>query len=983
MCYTTSISRKGRLMTFGRKVNVFFRYWPLAIAVLLGPVFLVHAQQQKLAEINGLVTDALNGLPLHGATIALSQTGIPGIINGTATDDEGRFRVTRVRPGRYTVTVRFVGYVEEQRTILLNPAQSLRVDVSLEQSSIDLNTVVVSASRQQEKILEAISSISVVNDREIHSDVTPSSASTLRNVMGIDIAQTGVDRRELALRGFNNSVTGVTYVLTDHRLSSVPGLAINAYGLMPITTLDLNRIEIVRGPGAALYGAGVDQGLLHFVTKDPFAYPGTSISTGGGERGLLDVEFRHAGVYNGDLGYKIVGEYVRGEDWSLDPDDPVDRTLINAEGGLRDPDYWRYGVSGMAEYRIDDDVSLTGNGGFLSQKMALLTGIGAAQTNNFSYVYGQVRLDAGPFFAQAYLNQNNSGQSFYYGPTALLDSPFDIQDRTLLVNGQVQYNETLLDGRELILAGVDYKLTLPRTAGTLHGRNESNDHIEEFGAYLQSSTVITEDVDLTAALRADYNNIAQKIQLSPRAGIVFKITPRHTFRVTGNRAFGAPGLNPNFLDLRIANHFTSEPFALTLQGRGAHEGFTFDAFREQGTVAYLLPDAGDTANPDSPVLFGRMVPQDQIPLAPIYEAFAAAFGDALLTGADLPAAIGQLSAGDRSALSRFVEQLAPFVQGSGTGVLGVPALTESGFRRVGAPIDIAPLEQTVTSSIEVGYKGVFANRFIFTADAYLSHKKNFVGPLLVEAPFVYLENLDQDLRSRLLPVVDEFIQADPDLADLLGRLGLGADETAAYIASLAAGGFGDTKGFAEVPVAVVQPDQNPLPETSSSTSVGGLLSYRNYGDINLWGVDLSLEYLASDQLRVFSSASFVSDDYFDNTELEEENTDLAVSLNAPKMKVSGGFEYRFPRGFSFRAAGRFVEEFPVISGPYVGLVEDYFVIDAGLGYDFGRQVTGLRVDLTAQNLMTVVNGEITSMHREFIGAPKVGRIVMARVVYTF
>ena len=940
--------------------------------------------QQKLAEISGIVTDALDGLPLDGATIALSLPGVPGLENGTVTDEAGRYRLTRIRPGRYLITVRYVGYDEWSATITLNPAQSRTFDVSLDQSSIDLNTVVVSASRQQEKILEAISSISVVNYQDIQSDVTPASVSTLRNVTGVDWAQTGIDQRELALRGFNNSVAGETFVLTDHRISSVPGLAINAYGLMPVSTLDVNRIEIVRGPGSALYGSGVDQGLLHFVTKDPFSYPGTSILTGGGERGLLDVEVRHAGVANGNLGYKVVGEYARGEDWSLDPDDPDDRTLIDAEGGLpRDPDYWRYGVNGMLEYRFNDRIRLTGNGGYLSQKMALLTGIGAAQTDRFGYGFGQLRLEAGPVFAQAYVNKNDSGRSFYYGPTSLTGAPFDIVDRTLLVNGQLQYNVTAFNGREQFLIGSDYRLTLPETAGTLHGRNETRDRIEEFGAYIQSATVVTENVDITAALRADYNNIAREVQLSPRAGIVFKITPEHTFRVAGNRAYASPGLHSNFLDLRIANQFTREPFALTLQGRGAFDGFTFDTFREQGTVAYLLPDAGDTGNPESPDLFGRMVPLDQIPLTPLFDLFATELEAALSTGTSLPALLGQLSPGDRAAFARLVRQLSPFVSGATQGVLGVPAPDTPGYRRVQGPVDVAPLKQTVTGSIEVGYRGVIADRIILSADAYFTQKKNFVGPLLVESPFVYLANLEQDLRARLAPMIGEFVEADPDLAVLLGTMGLGADEAAALIAGLAAGVTEAAGGYADMPVAVVQPDQDLLPAAAPPTQVGALLTYRNYGNINLWGVDIAFEYLPTDRIRIFGSASMVSDDYFDHTELEEENTDLAVALNAPTLKAAGGFNYQFPLGFSFRASGRYVNEFPVISGPFVGVIDDYFVLDAGLGYDFGRQIPGLRVDMTAHNLLTLVDGKPTAMHREFIGAPRVGRVVMARLVYTF
>lgn len=971
-------------------ITLFPRRSRLFLLIQFGAFFLYSltslapvAAQQKLAALTGIVTDALDGLPLHGATVVLSRDGIPGTFNGTATNANGRFQIVQIRPGRYRVTIRYVGYEEINTTISLNPAQSLNFDASLEQSRNNLNTVVVSASRQQEKVLDAISSISVVPDHKIQSDVTVSSASSLRHITGVDIAQTGIDRRELSLRGFNNSVTGETYVLTDYRLSAVPGLAVNAYGLMPIATLDVGRIEIVRGPGSALYGSGVDQGLLHFVTKDPFSYPGTSVSIGGGERGLFHGELRHAGVVNEKLGYKVVGEYSRGNDWTLDPGDAIDQDLIAIEGGVpRDDEYWKYGINGVLEYRFNEQVKLIGNGGYLSQKMALLTGIGAAQTDNFSYTYGQLRLHAGNFFAQAYLNQNDSGQSYYYGPTTLRDTPFDIVDHTLLVNGQAQYNVTLLEGREQLLIGTDYKLTLPKTAGTVHGRNEDIDRIEEVGGYLQSSTLITEAVHLTAALRADYNNIAQEIQLSPRAGMLFKITPRHTFRVTANRAFGAPGLNPNFLDLRVAWQGIYDPFGLVLQGRGAHEGFTFNTFRDQQQVTFLLPDTGDLGSA-RPSLFGQMVPLDRIPIIPVFETFNRQFETAVTNGAALPAPLNRLNAADRAIFARLISQLTPFVQGNTAGALGVPALTEEGFRIVDNPVDIAPLKQTITNSLEAGYKGAIGSRIFFSADVYFTQKKNFVGPLLVESPFVFLTNLDADLLSQLDPMVTEFSQADPELNALLQNIGLSATETAGLIANLAANGFADAQGFANTPVAIVQPDQALLPSDTPSSSIGGLLTYRNFGDVSLWGVDIALEYFPSDRLQLFSSASFVSDDFFDNTELHENDANLAVALNAPTFKTSAGFDYQLPIGLSFKAAGRYVHDFPVISGPFIGQVESYTVIDGGMGYDFGRQISGLRLDLTAQNLLTFVGGKQVSTHREFVGAPRIGRILMARIVFTF
>ena len=940
--------------------------------------------QQNLASIHGIVTDVMDGLPLQGATVALVRRGVPGIIDGTATSQEGRYRFDQVRPGRYTIIVRYVGYDEIQRVAVINPSQQYTYDIGLDQSSIDLNTIVISASRSQEKVLDAITAISVVTDHEIQGDVSASSANSLRNVTGVDLAQTGLDRREIALRGFNNSVTGETYVLTDNRLSAVPGMAINAYGLMPIATLDIDRIEVVRGPGSALYGSGVDQGLMHFVTKSPFSYPGTSISTAGGERGLIDMEMRHAGTVNGRLGYKIVGEYAEGEDWALDPSDPIDLDRIIAEGGTgRDPDYWKYGINAAFEYRAPNNTRVMANGGYLSQKMALLTGIGTAQTDNFSYVYGQLRVEAGNFFAQTYVNLNDSGRSFYYGPTAISQAPLMIDDKTLLLNSQAQYQIDAFDGREQLLVGTDYKLTLPKTLGTLHGRNEDIDQISELGAYVQSSTIVTEQLDITAALRADFNNIDQKVRFSPRAGMVFKIAPGHTFRFAVNRAFGAPALNPNFLDLNVSTLYTTASYGVTLQGRGAHEGFSFNNYRDQGTVTFLLPDAGDLQNENNPAFFGTQMPLSQIPIAPVYETFSSQLSDLLASGGALPTELNRLSAGDQARFSQLLSQMSPFIMGSTAGVLGVPSLSENGFTFVDEPSDIAPLQQSITSSIETGYKGILADRIVVAVDAYFTQKKNFVGPLLLESPYVFLSGLEEALQARFTPLVEDFVEADPSLASLLQNMGLNTSEAAAYIAGLAANGYANTDGYANTPVAIVQPDQQILPDGAASTTIGGLLTYRNFGNVTLWGLDVSLEYLFSDRLRIFGNTSLVSDDYFDNTELEEEKTHLAVALNAPSFKLGAGFDYQFPFGLSFRMAGRYISEFPVISGPFMGIVEDYAVVDAGIGFDFGRQISGLRLDVTAQNLLTIVDGKQQAMHREFVGAPKIGRLAMARLVFTF
>src|SRR5690606_22549871 len=89
----------------------------------------------------------------------------------------------------------------------------------------------------------------------------------------------------------------------------------------------------------------------------------------------------------------------------------------------RELDYgnYKYNINGTLSYRFRPDVTLTANGGFSSSKSIFLSGIGTLQSDGFGYSYGQLRLDAGRFFAQAYVNANNAGNSFVYRETAVAD----------------------------------------------------------------------------------------------------------------------------------------------------------------------------------------------------------------------------------------------------------------------------------------------------------------------------------------------------------------------------------------------------------------------------------------------------------------------------------------------------------------------------------------------------------------------------------
>ena len=932
-------------------MNAMLRH-PLVTSLVCFLAFAAFAprsvQAQAVVSVSGVVTDASSASPLQDANVVLLLDGV--VIAGAASGADGSYEISGVPPGDYMLSVRFVGYEGEQMQISLQSGESLTADVALRPTGFDLNTVIVSASRSSEKVLDAPASISVLEAREIEAVALPSSALLLRNITGVDMAQTGVNRYEIVLRGFNNVFSGATYVMTDYRRAAVASLGLNDYSLMPISQIDLERVEVVRGPGSALFGA--DAGVIHFISKDPFTHPGTTVRVGGGLRNALTASLRHAGVAGGKLGYKVVADFTRANDFAFDPEDPLDAEQLATfrEDALPvDYDHHSYTVSGLLSWRLRPDVTLTANGGYSAVKTIGLSGIGTIQGDGFGYKYGQLRLDAGWFFAQAYANFNDAGDSFVYRE----GSVEDVVDNSTLVNVQGQYDFDILDDRFRFVLGAEYELTNPVTKNTVFGRNDDNDRFAETGAYLQSVVRLSPVLNATVAVRADRHDLFDGMQISPRAALVFKPDPAHSLRATFNRAFASPSTHNLFLDI---NAGASGP--LTIQARGALDGFHFQRDAQGGLIASsMIPD-----------IFGAPVPVG-VPLDLLYSQIYGTLSSIPVSvlqgmlaeqGLNLPAPI----------ITQFIGLLSPdggiTVTGltpANIGYLDLNTLIVDPKSITQDVVDVAPLEHTVSEIFEVGYKGLLGERLLVAVDGYYTRRRNFVSPMRLETPFVLVPEhglLFSDLEAALAAGIAD----NTTLNTALQLVGLSADAVSALIVGLARPGVAESlpENF---PIGIVQPVENMTPGQI-------LLTYRSMGEIEYYGLDVSAELLLSDRFRVFGNLSRVSDNFFDASELGEEEEALELSMNSADTKVKGGFAYESSGNWSIHASVRYTEGFEVRSGLYSGSVPKHTLLDVGAGYDLGNYVSGLRMNMSMFNVLD-------QQHREFVGSPEIGRMGLVQM----
>lgn len=253
--------------------------WSTFLLLAAAAVSPVAAQTGTLT---GRVLDleTSQGLPTAFVQILGAQT------IGQPTDAQGQFRFT-LPSGTYSIVVSLLGYAPERVDgVAITAGQTTNVPIRLRSQAVLLNPITVSVGGREEKALDAPANVQVVGAELIRERVALTPMEHIRSVPGVDIAQTGLTQGNVVARGFNNVFSGGLLTITDNRYASVPSLRVNVMSFIPTTDLDLDRMEVVLGPGAALYGPNAASGVLHMITSSPIDRPGNSVAVAGGERSV-------------------------------------------------------------------------------------------------------------------------------------------------------------------------------------------------------------------------------------------------------------------------------------------------------------------------------------------------------------------------------------------------------------------------------------------------------------------------------------------------------------------------------------------------------------------------------------------------------------------------------------------------------------------------------------------------------------------------
>jgi iron complex outermembrane receptor protein len=430
--------------------------------------------------------------------------------------------------------------------------------------------VVVTASRVEEQLVNAPAAVSLINSATIQNSPATNIGDLLRSVPGVNVTQ-------VSARDVNVNSRGATSTLATSQLALVDGRSIylDFYGMVmwdfvPSNPREIKRIEVIRGPASAVWGANAMSGVVNVITKSPrelAAEAGSSltIGVGGFQRSAQGVDRSagsvfyvngsHAQAANDKVAYKISAGYFT--------QDALPRPVgtINSLGTPY-PAYTNEGTSqpkfdARVDYSLADSATLTFNGGVSGTEGIIHTGIGPFDIEQGSFLsYFSAKYQKGArrvaFFTNI-LTADSTNLISRDTTGAFLPLGFDTK------TFDVEAGDSRAIGTHNVLTfGGNYRHnTFDVTLAPGDPRNEG-------GAFVQDEVFFGRYVRWVVGGRVDKFSSIDGAVFSPRTTLMLKPNASSTFRLSFNKAFRAPSFINNNLHTSVLSEANLSPISPAL-----------------------------------------------------------------------------------------------------------------------------------------------------------------------------------------------------------------------------------------------------------------------------------------------------------------------------------------------------------------------------------------------------------------------------------
>ncbi|MCC3152775.1 TonB-dependent receptor [Hymenobacter sp. BT770] len=537
------------------------------LALLLSSASAAVAQ----SPLRVLVRDERTHTPLPGVTVA-----VPSLHTGAATDAAGQVTLPNLPAGVVTVQFSSLGYDSATRTFTLPQPTDAPALVELEPNSLELQGVVVEATRTNSRIEDVPVRIDVIDEEEVHEEASMRPANIamlLTEATGVQPQFTSANAGSMAFR-----IQGLDGRYTQILKDGFPlfGGFSQGLSLVQIPPLDLRQVEIIKGASSALYGGDAIAGLVNLVSKTPTEKPELNVLLNQTSKGGRDLTAFYTGR-SSRLGLTLLATHNTQEARDVSGDSFSDLPQVQATTVT--PRLYYYatdsttlsaGLTGTVETRA---------GGYLPALDNPATP-GYTERNRSERYNTQLRLDS-HMGRRRLLTLKNSVSSF----TRRLQA-----GDTYFAGHQLStYTEAsflLPAGRHRAVAGANLLTDdFRETSAPAPGARDYT--YQTVGLFLQDDWKLRDDLTLQAGLRADSQR-PYGLFVLPRVSALYKPAPWLSVRAGGGFGYKAPTVFSSSTEQRAyVNVRPLDPARLQAEtSRGLNADFTLRGRLDELNVSF-------------------------------------------------------------------------------------------------------------------------------------------------------------------------------------------------------------------------------------------------------------------------------------------------------------------------------------------------------------------------------------------------------------
>ena len=422
-------------------------------------------------------------------------------------------------------------------------AQTTEKPKDLTAMSLDdlLNVQVTSVSKKEQKLSSAAAAIFVITQEDIRRSGATNIPDVLRMAPGVQVAQINASTWAISIRGFNARYSDHVLVLIDGRTVYSSTFSGVFWDQQDVLLEDIERIEIIRGPGGTIWGANAVNGVINIITKSAKATKGGLISVGGGSEDQASESVRYGDKIGKSGSYRVFGKFSK-------------RADLPFSDGRNGADGWSQLHGGFrSDWDLSARDSVTVSGDIYQNwesEAARTSLIASPVLQTFPQSFEATGGNVVARWKRAFAGGSETSLQMYYDQFQRTELGIPELNKTFDIDFE---DHLTTSGRHDVVWGLGYRRASIALAPGLFIALDPPSRTEDlFSGFVQDEIRLTHSVSLTVGSKFEHNRFTG-FEFQPSARIAWAVNRHNAVWVAASRAIRQPTRNDTEVDAQLAS----------------------------------------------------------------------------------------------------------------------------------------------------------------------------------------------------------------------------------------------------------------------------------------------------------------------------------------------------------------------------------------------------------------------------------------------